>query len=57
MIRLRQIGLKHFGRKGDTDRFMLWLMILLIMLILIVALFYSGAYNIIKGVFLTELIK
>ena len=37
------------NRKGDVSRYMVWLIILLIVVILVLALFYSSAINILKG--------
>lgn len=43
-------------KKAVTD-YMLWFIILLIMFVIVIALFYFGAYNIIKDALTKGLIK
>jgi hypothetical protein len=45
------------GRKGDVDRYILWTIVLLILLILIVALFYSGAYTLLQKLLIKNYIR
>jgi len=37
------------NRKGDVERYMIWFLVLLIVVIIVIALFYSSALNIIRG--------
>ena len=43
------------GRKGDVTRYMLWAIVLLVLLIIALALFYTGAYSLIESIFLDQL--
>ena len=38
------------NRKGDVSRYIIWFIILMIVVILVIALFYSSAINLIKGI-------
>lgn len=36
--------------KGDVSRYMIWFIVLLIVVILVIALFYSSAINLLRGI-------
>lgn len=36
------------NRKGDVERYILWTIVLLILLIVVLALYYSAAYGLIE---------
>jgi len=38
------------NNKGDVSRYMIWFIILLIIVILVLALFYSSAITILRGI-------
>jgi hypothetical protein len=48
---------RTIGRKGDVDRYLVMTLITLIMLIIIVALFYGGAYSMVQNLFIKEFLK
>jgi len=57
-LRKYGFGRKHnLGRKGDVERYMLWTIVLLIILIVIIALFYGGAWKLIENLFIKQISK
>jgi len=47
----------NLGKKGDVERMTLYAVILLILLALIVAMFFAGSSELIKGLSIKELLK
>jgi hypothetical protein len=45
------------GKKGDTERYIVWFVILSILFILIIALFYGGAIQMIRNLFVKMVLK
>lgn len=45
------------GKKGDVDRYILYSIILMILLFLVLALFFSGAFTLIKNLFFKEFLS
>jgi nitrate reductase NapE component len=43
------------GRKGDVDRYMLFAIVLLVLLVIALVLLYSGAYGFIENTFMEQL--
>ena len=43
--------------KGDTERYILWTIVLLILLLIVIIAFYSGAVKFIQDVMLKEFLK
>ncbi|MEM5792777.1 MAG: hypothetical protein QXY45_00240 [Candidatus Aenigmatarchaeota archaeon] len=38
------------NRKGDVDRYMIWFIVLLIVVLIVISLFYLSAINITRGI-------
>ena len=49
--------LKRLGKKGDVDRYVIYSIILMILLFLVLALFFSGAFTLIKNLFFKEFLS
>lgn len=57
-LKLRKTGTpRKIGEKGDVDRYALYSIILMILLFLILTLFFSGAFSLIKNLFFKEFLK
>ena len=49
--------IKPIGKKGDVNRYILYMIILLILLFLIITLFYGGAFAMFKNLFFKEFLR
>jgi len=52
-MRLKEVK-TYFGKKGDVERYLLWTIVLLILLVVIIALVYGGAWNLIENLFIKK---
>jgi hypothetical protein len=44
----------NIGKKGDVERYLLWTIVLLVLLVVIIALVYGGAWNLIENLFIKK---
>lgn len=42
------------GKKGDVERYLLWTIVLLVLLVVIIALVYGGAWDLIENLFIKK---
>jgi hypothetical protein len=49
-------GMK-IGKKGDVDRYIVYTIVILILMALILILFFSGAYQMLKNLFFKGFLK
>lgn len=45
------------GKKGDVDRYILYMIVILILIVLIMALFLGGMETVINNVFIKEVLN
>lgn len=43
------------GNKGDVERYILWTVVLLLLLVIALVLLYTGAYNVIENLLINQL--